>query len=109
MAFLPPVVGSEQESLKVQGRALANYQICTEVAQSMGDLVMASYYAAMFDDSLVAIEKTSKKDSIIIFDEFQRSLDKLSEFAKQSMGKLCLSRFDPLARKIHKDKLLINK
>ena len=96
---------SSDESLQVYGRALANYQVCAQIAAELGDKTMHSYYSEMFNDSSAEINAYPKSLSAIIFNEFHRSADKLAQIDKQSMGQLCLSRFDLLSRKMQEKKL----
>ena len=97
------------ENLKVYGRALANYQVCARIAADLDDKTMLSYYSEMFNDSSVEINTYPKYLSKIVIKEFNRSVDKLSKIDEQSMGQLCLSRFDSLSRKMQKKKLLTGK
>jgi hypothetical protein len=93
------------QNLKLYGRALANYQVCARIAASLGDKTMHSYYAEMFNDSSAEINTYPKSLSYIVIKEFNLSVDKLSKINKQNMGKLCLSRFDSLSRKMQEKKL----
>jgi hypothetical protein len=93
------------EDLQLSGRALANYQVCTQMAEDMGDNVMHSYYAEMFADGSAELNGYSPKQQQIAINEFNRSVQKLGKINKQAMGQLCLSRFDTLSRKMQEKKL----
>lgn len=93
------------QNLKTDGRALANYQVCAQIADLIGDKAMHSYYAEMFNDSWAVINTYSKNQSYIVIQEFDLTLDKLGKINKQNMEQLCLSRFDPLSRKVLEKKL----
>jgi len=92
------------ENLKVYGRALANYQLCAQIAAESADKTMHSYYAEMFNDSSTEINAYPKSQSAIIYHEFTRSAAQLVKIDRRSMGKLCLSRFDLLSRKMQEKK-----
>jgi len=93
------------ENLKVYGRALANYQLCTQIAGELGDKIMLSYYAEMFNDRSAEINAYPERLSAFIYQEFKRSEEQLAKIDRQSMGLLCLSRFDLLSRKMQEKKL----
>lgn len=93
------------ENLKVYGRALANYQLCAQIAAESGDKTMHSYYMEMFNDNSVEINAYPKSLSAVIYHELKRSSAQLAKIDRQSMGKFCASRFDPLSRKMQEKKL----
>lgn len=93
------------ESLKVSGRALANYQVCAQIAADLDDKTMLSYYSEMFNDSSVEINTYPKDLAHIVIKEFNSSVDRLSKIDKRSMVMLCLNRFDSLTRKMQEKKL----
>lgn len=93
------------EELKIAGRALANYQVCSEISSEMGDSVMLSYYSEMYSDSLRESKNHPKIQSDIVFNEQQSSTIKLAKLDRKNLGELCLSRFDPLSRKMQENKL----
>jgi hypothetical protein len=66
---------------------------------------MVSYYSEMFADSSAEVNRYSEKQSEIVVKEFKRSVNKLVKINKQVMGQLCLSRFDPITRKMQENKL----
>lgn len=93
------------ENLKVYGRALANYQLCAQIAAESGDKAMRSYYADMFNDRSAQIKAYPENLSAVIYQEVKCSEEQLAKIDRQSMGLLCLSRFDLLSRKMQENKL----
>jgi hypothetical protein len=94
-------------SLKVAGRALANYQVCEQLAADINDKAMVSYYSQMFADSSAKINRFTEKQSEFVIQEFKRSVNKLLKINTRVMTQLCLRRFDPLTRKMQEKKLAI--
>jgi hypothetical protein len=93
------------QPLKITGRALANYQICTEVAQNRKDSAMFHYYRDMYNDSLRAGKLLSIGQVQVIFAEQQKTAIKLAQIDKNSITLLCLSRFDDLSRRMQEPKI----
>lgn len=92
--------------LKTLGRSLANYKACSDIAAEMGDSVMFSYYSEMYNDSLLKRQNHPKNLSDIVAIEQQKSAIKLAKIDRVNLGKLCLSRFDLLSRKMQENKLM---
>jgi hypothetical protein len=93
------------EELKTSGRALANYHLCADIAKKQNDSTMYYYYNEMYDDSLLGSKMLPIWQVQVIFDEQQKSRQKLAKIDKNSFEKLCLSRFDELTRKIYETKM----
>jgi len=91
--------------LKITGRALANYQICTDVAKNLQDPAMFNYYNDMYKDSLDAGKLFQIGEVQVIFAEQQKTAIKLAQIDKDSIKLLCISRFDPLSRKMQEQKI----
>lgn len=89
-----------ESDVKIVGRALANYQVCSEIAEDQGDKVMHSYYSEMFNDSAAEIRTYPLHLVDIIYREFSDSVDRLKQIDKQGMKQFCLSRFGELSRKM---------
>lgn len=92
------------QQLKITGRALANYQICTDVAQKSKDPAMYNYYIDMYNDSLRAGKLLYIWQVQVIFSEQQKTAIKLAQIDKSSITLLCISRFDDLSRKMQEHK-----
>ena len=97
------------QQLKLTGRALANYQLCTGVAKNRSDSAMFHYYNDMYNDSLRAGKLLYIGGVQVIFTEQQKSAIKLAQIDKDSLTQLCLSRFDALSRKMQEQKMAKNK
>lgn len=93
------------ETLQLSGRALANYQICAQVAEDLGDKTMHSYYSEMFNDRSIEINQYPQSDSQIVFLEFNKSIIKLANISLPAMTIICSKRFDSLTRKMQEKKL----
>lgn len=109
LLFYIPVSSAKafsDEELKTVGRALANYQVCSDISSDMGDSVMLSYYSEMYNDSLRESETYQKTQSDIVFNEQRSSTVKLAKLDRKNLGELCLSRFDLLSRKMQENKLV---
>ncbi|WP_372880541.1 hypothetical protein [Psychromonas sp.] len=104
-SFLAQAKQVSDEQLKITGRALANYQICANVAQRHQDQAMFNYYSDIHFDSLQAGKMLSIRQVQIIFDEQQQTAVKLAAIDKSSLTGLCISRFDALSRKMQEQKL----
>ena len=105
LSFASPV---SNESLQLSGRALANYQICAQIAENIGDKTMHSYYSEMFKDSSAANRHYSQQQSQIISLEFNKSIVKLADIEQSIMAIICAKRFDLLTRKMQEKKLASN-
>ena len=66
---------------------------------------MHSYYADMFNDSSAEINAYPKSQSAVVYHELTRSSQQLAKINRQTMGQLCLSRFDLLSRKMQEKKI----
>jgi len=93
------------QQLKITGRALANYQLCTDVAEQRKDPAMINYYSEMYADSLRASKMLYIWQVQVIFDEQKKTAIKLTEIDKNSIALLCISRFDDLSRKMQEQKI----
>lgn len=93
------------QQLKITGRALANYQLCADVAKTRQDQAMFNYYRDMYKDSLRAGKLFQIWEVHIIFDEQQKAAMKLAQLDKEAIAQLCLSRFDALSRKMQEQKI----
>lgn len=93
------------KNLQASGWALANYQTCSHIAESMGDKAMFNYYSEMLTDSSEKIKLYSKKQSDIVSRAFEQGIAKLGNLNQKSMELFCLSRFDALSRKMQDKKL----
>ena len=93
------------QQLKITGRALANYQLCTNVAERRHDQAMFNYYTEMYFDSLQAGKMLTIWQVQVIFDEQQTTASKLAEIDKEDITQLCISRFDRLSRRIQEQKI----
>ena len=93
------------EKLMVSGRALANYQTCSQLAQELGDSAMYGYYSDMFHDSAAIINRYPESQSKIVYGEFTRSMIKFKRLNKMRLGAFCSSRFSLLSRKMQERKL----
>jgi hypothetical protein len=102
LAFAEPL---NDKSLQLSGGALANYQICSQIALELGDKTMYSYYSEMFNDRSVEITHYPQKKSQIAFLEFNKSVVKLANIALPAMTMICLKRLDLLTRKMQEKKL----
>jgi hypothetical protein len=93
------------QQLKITGRALANYQLCADVAKTAQDQAMFNYYRDMYNDSLSAGKLLHIWQVQIIFNEQQKTANQLAQIDKEDMTQLCLSRFDALSRKMQEQKI----
>lgn len=93
------------QQLKLTGRALANYQLCTGVAKNRNDPAMLHYYNDMYNDNLRAGKLLYIGGVQVIFAEQQKTANKLAQINKGSIEQLCISRFDDLSRKMQEQKL----
>ena len=106
--FLFTAVSAEQvtdEQLKTSGRALANYQLCSNVADKRNDQAMFNYYSEMYSDSLQASKMFYIWQVQVIIDLQQETAMKLAAINKNSFAQLCISRFDDLSRKMQEQKI----
>ncbi|WP_019613002.1 hypothetical protein [Psychromonas ossibalaenae] len=94
-----------EQDLKILGRALANYQLCSDISVELDDKAMFNYYSEMYKYSLLQVSTYSHNDAEIVSEEQQRSMLKLAKIDRKSLGGLCLSRFDLLSRKMQENKL----
>ncbi|HEY5715274.1 MAG TPA: hypothetical protein VIS54_02580 [Psychromonas sp.] len=92
------------QQLKITGRALANYQLCANVAQNRKDPAMFNYYRGMYLGSLQAGRMLYIRQVQVIFDEQKKTAVKLAQIDKKSITSLCISRFDALSRKMQEQK-----
>ncbi|MFT6927418.1 MAG: hypothetical protein ACJAZP_003052 [Psychromonas sp.] len=97
------------QQLKLTGRALANYQLCSDVAEDRNDPAMFHYYNDMYNDSLRAGKLLYIGGVQVIFTEQQKTAIKLDQIDKDSITLLCLSRFDGLSRKMQEQKMAAEK
>ncbi|ABM04095.1 hypothetical protein Ping_2358 [Psychromonas ingrahamii 37] len=88
------------QDLKIMGRALANYQLCADVAKKQKDPAMFNYYNDMYNDSLRDGKLFYIGQVQLIFSEQQKTAIKLTQIDKESIKGLCISRFDDLSRKM---------
>lgn len=95
---------SEQD-LKITGRALANYQLCADVAKNRKDSAMFNYYSDMYNDSLRAGKLFYIGQVYIIFSEQKKTAIKLAQIDKDNLRLLCISRFDTLSRQMQEQKM----
>lgn len=82
------------------GRSLANYKVCSQAAIDIDDYKMGFYYQKMLNDialSILAFNHTDAREVYLAWDKSEKVLLKIG---KQSLLKICLSRFDPLSRKM---------
>ena len=105
ISFATPV---SNKSLQLSGRALANYQMCAQIAENIGDKTMHNYYFEMFKDSTAANRHYSQQQLQIISLEFNKSIVKLANIDQAIMAIICSKRFDPLTRKMQEKKLTSN-
>ena len=99
---------SRDEQLKMTGRALANYQLCANIAQQRKDPAMFNYYSEMYFDTIQAGKMLPIWQVQIIFDVQQKTAIKLITIDKSSLAQLCISRFDALSRKMQEKKITEN-
>ena len=92
------------QDLKITGRALANYQLCTDAAKKHKDPAMFNYYHDMYNDRLRAGKLFYIGQVQVIFTEQQKTAVKLAQIDKNSIRLLCISRFEDLSRKMHEQK-----
>jgi len=93
------------DALKLEGRALANYKTCADIAIGSQDKVMQSYYAEMFTDMSLKIEHYSIEQSDIVDQAYQLSLVEFAKLNRGSLAIFCGSRLDDLTRKMQAKKL----
>jgi hypothetical protein len=82
------------------GRSLANYKVCSQTAIDIDDHKMHFYYQKMLNDiglSILAFNDTDAREVYLAWDKSEKVLLKID---KQSLLKICLSRFDSLSRKM---------
>ncbi len=106
--LVPLLAGAKQVSdqqLKITGRALANYQLCANVAQDGNDQAMFNYYSEMYSDSLQAGLMLYIRRVQLIYNEQQKTAVKLAQIDRESITLLCTSRFDVLSRKMQEQKI----
>ncbi|MEH6454086.1 MAG: hypothetical protein V7782_13715 [Psychromonas sp.] len=96
---------NNNDDLKTSGRALANYQLCADIATSIKDKSMFLYYNEMYRYSLLESKMLPIWQVQVIFEAQQQSKFKLLKLDRNSFEVLCLSRFDELTRKIYDTKI----
>ncbi|MFT7053087.1 MAG: hypothetical protein ACJAU1_000639 [Psychromonas sp.] len=96
------------QDLKITGRALANYQLCADVAKNGKDPAMFNYYSDMYNDSLRAGRLLYIGQVQVIFSEQKKTAIKLAQMNRGSIEQLCISRFDDLSRKMQEQKIKEN-
>ncbi len=92
--------------LKIVGRSLANYELCSDISSELEDKAMFHYYREMYNDSLRDIKAYQTIQREIIINEQQKSAIKLAKIDRKNFGEFCLSRFDLLSRKMQEKKLV---
>ncbi|MCP4323491.1 MAG: hypothetical protein GY951_08465 [Psychromonas sp.] len=82
------------------GRALANYQACSEVSISIKDDLMFKYYQGMFNDISISLLTNNDKDVKQAYLAWNKSENVLLNLNLETLKIICLSRFDELSRKM---------
>ena len=93
------------DDLKSQGRALANYQTCAELAKDSQDKIMQSYYSDMYADMSLKVERYPAPKSAIVNNAYQLSLVEFTKLNRKNLAVFCGSRLDDLTRKMQAKKL----
>ncbi|WP_028864234.1 hypothetical protein [Psychromonas aquimarina] len=104
-AQLLSAAAAAEQDLKILGRSLANYQLCSDISVELDDKAMFNYYSEMYNDSVLELKAYSTAQVKTVTAEQYWSVFKLAAVDRKSVGLLCLSRFDLLSRKMQENKL----
>jgi len=85
------------------GRALANYQACSEVSISIKDELMFQYYQKMFNDISISLLSLNEKGVKQVYLAWNESEEVLGSLNLETLEIMCLSRFDELSRTMLKN------
>ena len=96
----PPLTWAQKTDYDELGRALANYQICSEVSISIKDDLMFQYYQKMFNDISASLLSINDKDVKQVYLAWNQSEEVLVNLNLEVLEIMCLSRFDELSRKM---------
>ena len=100
LLLISPLSWSQKNALNEQGRALANYQVCSQIATNVNDEAMLNYYLKMFNDSQLSALTLPSQELERVYFAWQKSEQVLLSLDKGSLLKICLSRFDLLSREM---------
>ena len=84
----------------MQGRSLANYQVCSKTAILISDHEMHRYYQSMFNDSAIKLLTLTHENAEIVYKAWASSELILLKLDQKTRVQICASRFDKLTRKI---------
>lgn len=84
------------------GRSMANYQQCSQIAVDIDDQQMFFYYQKMLNDALLFSLSAKQSSAKQIYKAWGSSEKVLLQIGKENLQKVCLSRFDALARQLTK-------
>jgi len=96
------LVSANNRAFDEQGRALANYQACSHIALDINDEQMFSYYQKMYNDAQLSIVGADELAAKQVYKTWESAEKILNGVGSSQLQGLCLSRFDPLARKMLK-------
>ena len=94
-----------EESLKAEGRALANYRTCADIGKDNQDAVMQSYYYDQYTDMSYKTTHYAEEKRIIVNNAYELGLTEFAKLNRESLAVFCNSRLDDLTRKMQEKKL----
>ena len=100
LLVMPPLTWAQKADYDELGRALANYQACSEVSLSIKDDLMFQYYQKMYNDISVSLLSVNDKDVKLVYLAWSQSENVLANLNLETLKIICLSRFDELSRKM---------
>ena len=93
-----PLTWADNHDANELGRALANYQACSEIATDINDEQMFVYYRRMFNDTGLSILSFHDEPAKQVYSAWGKSEKVLLKIGDKNLQKICLSRFDDLSR-----------
>ncbi|WP_435235250.1 hypothetical protein ACR30L_16010 [Psychromonas sp. PT13] len=94
-----------EDSLKTEGRALANYKTCADIGKENQDAVMQSYYHDLYTDMSSKTKHYAEEKQTIVNNAYELGLVEFTKLNRQSLAIFCDSRLDDLTRKMQEKKL----
>lgn len=108
LLFVSSLIWAQPMNFKQLGHSLANYQVCSDIALSIADQKMNSYYQKMFNDAQLELLSISNNKTKIVYSTWDKSEKVLLNIDANSLQKSCLGRFEPLSRKMTKHPTVVN-